>query len=66
MQVTTQEQHLHVAAADGAPGFDILAHSIARQFSVPGVVPEPVSMNTWNNDWDTMYPFSNVRLGCRG
>ncbi|OSX64019.1 hypothetical protein POSPLADRAFT_1065412 [Postia placenta MAD-698-R-SB12] len=57
--VTTQEQHLHVAAADGAPGFDILAHSIARQFSVPGVVPEPVSMNTWNNDWDTMYPFSN-------
>ncbi|PCH44600.1 hypothetical protein WOLCODRAFT_26882 [Wolfiporia cocos MD-104 SS10] len=56
--VTTAEQHLHVAAADSAPGFDALAHSIAREFSVPDAVPMPMSMNAWNNDWDTMYPFS--------
>ncbi|CCM00596.1 uncharacterized protein FIBRA_02632 [Fibroporia radiculosa] len=56
--VTTQEQHLHVAAADGAPGFELLAQSIAQEFSVPGAIPAPMNMSAWNNDWDTLYPFS--------
>ncbi|KAI0718042.1 hypothetical protein C8T65DRAFT_706971 [Cerioporus squamosus] len=43
--ITSEEQHLHVAAADAAPGFHSLAADIAKQFGVPG-------------DWDTMYPFS--------
>ncbi|OBZ74192.1 putative endoplasmic reticulum metallopeptidase 1 [Grifola frondosa] len=56
--VTSQEQHLHVAAADGAPGFDLLAERIAAEFSVPGVSLIPVVMDDRNSDWDTVYPFS--------
>ncbi|KZT69234.1 hypothetical protein DAEQUDRAFT_811468 [Daedalea quercina L-15889] len=56
--ITTQEQHLHIAAADGAPGFPQLAQRIAEAWSVPGAVPAPISADTWNNDWDVIYPFS--------
>ncbi|EKM50065.1 uncharacterized protein PHACADRAFT_153387 [Phanerochaete carnosa HHB-10118-sp] len=56
--ITSQEQHLHIAAADSAPGFDALAHDIAERFGVSGVPPTPVIMNDWNADWDTIYPFS--------
>ncbi|RPD64072.1 hypothetical protein L226DRAFT_544758 [Lentinus tigrinus ALCF2SS1-7] len=56
--MTSEEQHLHVAAADAAPGFHSLAQDIANEFSVPGVTPTTVVMDDWNSDWDTMYPFS--------
>ncbi|KAI0358143.1 hypothetical protein OH77DRAFT_1421438 [Trametes cingulata] len=56
--ITSEEQHLHVAAADGAPGFHDLAVKIAEEFSVPGTTPTTVVMDDWNSDWDTMYPFS--------
>ena len=62
LQVTTQEQHLHVAAADGAPGFPQLAQRIAEEWSVPGAVPTPMSVDAWNNDWDVIYPFSAVSV----
>ncbi|KAI0364703.1 hypothetical protein BV20DRAFT_1029237 [Pilatotrama ljubarskyi] len=56
--ITSAEQHLHVASADGAPGFHELAVKIANEFSVPGATPTTVVMDDWNSDWDTMYPFS--------
>ncbi|KAI0741328.1 hypothetical protein C8Q80DRAFT_1221427 [Daedaleopsis nitida] len=56
--ITSQEQHLHIAAADAAPGFHSLAVDIANEFSVPGVTLTSVVMDDWNTDWDTMYPFS--------
>ncbi|RDX50882.1 hypothetical protein OH76DRAFT_1555381 [Lentinus brumalis] len=56
--ITSEEQHLHVAAADAAPGFHSLAADIAKEFGVPGVTPTTVVMDDWNSDWDTMYPFS--------
>ena len=59
-QITSEEQHLHVAAADGAPRFHDLAVEIAKEFSIPGVTPETVVMDDWNSDWDTIYPFSAV------
>ena len=62
LQVTTQEQHLHVAAADGAPGFPQLAQRIAEEWSIPGAVPKPMSVDVWNNDWDVIYPFSAVSV----
>ncbi len=61
MQITSEEQHLHIAAADGAPGFHSLAADIAKAFSTPDVTPTSVVMNDWNSDWDTVYPFSAVR-----
>ncbi|KAI0332654.1 hypothetical protein GY45DRAFT_1344453 [Cubamyces sp. BRFM 1775] len=56
--ITSEEQHLHVAAADGAPGFHDLAADIAKEFSTPDVTPATVDMDEWNSDWDTIYPFS--------
>ncbi|KAH9926926.1 uncharacterized protein B0H18DRAFT_1084873 [Fomitopsis serialis] len=58
--ITTQEQHLHIAAADSAPGFPQLAQRIAEEWSVPGAVPMLMNMDAWNNDWDVMYPVSAV------
>ncbi|KAH9951135.1 hypothetical protein B0H21DRAFT_719728 [Amylocystis lapponica] len=57
--ITTQEQHLHVAGADGAPGFTALAHGIAKEFSTSDAVPTTIIMDEWNSEWDTLYPFSN-------
>ncbi|TCD68032.1 hypothetical protein EIP91_011643 [Steccherinum ochraceum] len=57
--ITTSEQHLHIAAADGAPGFHELAHDFAKEFSLPGVAPTTNAVDNWNGDWDTLYPFSH-------
>ncbi|KAG1738532.1 hypothetical protein EDB19DRAFT_1714183 [Suillus lakei] len=56
--LNTREQHLHIAAADGAPGFDDLVHDITARFGADGVLPKAVVMDDWNSDWDTLYPFS--------
>ncbi|KAG6333449.1 hypothetical protein ID866_5639 [Astraeus odoratus] len=53
-----RDQHLHIAAADGAPGFDDLVHEIAIKFGADGVPPKAVVMDDYNSDWDTLYPFS--------
>jgi hypothetical protein len=60
--LNTREQHLHIAAADGAPGFDDLVRDITTHFGADGVPPKAVVMDDWNSDWDTLYPFSAVRL----
>ncbi|TCD69495.1 hypothetical protein EIP91_007425 [Steccherinum ochraceum] len=57
--ITSSEQHLHIAAADSAPGFHELAHDLAKEFSLPGDAPSPVIMDDWNGDWDTIYPLSH-------
>ncbi|KAF8141333.1 hypothetical protein EV363DRAFT_1391803 [Boletus edulis] len=54
----TQEQHLHIAAADGAPGFVELVHDIADEFGADNIPPKPITMDDYNNDWDSLYPFS--------
>ncbi|CAL1714519.1 unnamed protein product [Somion occarium] len=57
--VTSQEQHLHFAAADGAPAFNLLAHEIAQKFGLPDTpAPKSIAMDDWNGDWDIVYPFS--------
>ncbi|RXW13262.1 hypothetical protein EST38_g12592, partial [Candolleomyces aberdarensis] len=56
--VTTSEQHLHLAASDGAPGFEILVDEIVREFGTTDHAPAPVIMNDHNSDWDSLYPFS--------
>jgi len=53
---------LHIAAADGAPGFDELVHDIADKFGADDVLPKAIIMDDYNNDWDTLYPFSTVRI----
>ena len=70
-QLVTQGQHLHIAAADSAPGFGDLVHDIADKFGADGVPPKEIIMDDYNSDWDTLYPFSAVRafpckflLGC--
>lgn len=55
--ITSNEQHLHVASADGAAGFGLLAMNIADQFGVNGTVPTP-GIESWESDWDVIYPFS--------
>ncbi|KAG2046912.1 hypothetical protein BDR06DRAFT_964563 [Suillus hirtellus] len=56
--LNTREQHLHIAAADGAPGFDDLVHDITAHFGAAGMPPKAIVMDDWNSDWDTLYPFS--------
>ncbi|KAI0820291.1 hypothetical protein BC628DRAFT_1524628 [Trametes gibbosa] len=56
--ITSEQQHLHVASADGAPGFHSLAADIAKEFSASEVTPTSIVMDDWNSDWDTIYPFS--------
>ncbi|KIJ65340.1 hypothetical protein HYDPIDRAFT_110370 [Hydnomerulius pinastri MD-312] len=56
--LNTREQHLHIASADGAPGFDELVYDIAVKFGADGVPPKAVIMDDYNSDWDTLYPFS--------
>jgi len=57
-QITTQEQFLHIAAADGAPGLDLLVEDITGEFSTSDLVPRPIVMSDYNSDWDSLYPFS--------
>ncbi|KAF6747109.1 hypothetical protein DFP72DRAFT_614406 [Ephemerocybe angulata] len=56
--VTTSEQHLHLAASDGAPGFEVLVEEIVKEFGTSEYAPKPVVMNDHNSDWDSLYPFS--------
>lgn len=56
--VTTNEHHLHLAAADAAPGFELLVKDVAEEFGATGYVPTPVIMDDYNSDWDLLYPFS--------
>ncbi|KAF8806834.1 hypothetical protein BYT27DRAFT_7167035 [Phlegmacium glaucopus] len=56
--VTTNEHHLHLAAADGAPGFELLVKDIAQEFGATGNIPAPVIMDDYNSDWDLLYPYS--------
>ena len=59
-KVTTRERHLHIASADGAPGFKDLVDGISDKFGVNATVAQPVVMDDYNPDWDTLYPFSAV------
>jgi hypothetical protein len=62
-QVTTHEHHLHIASADGAPGFHELVKDITGEFTgLSAVESVPVVMNDHNSDWDSLYPFSAVRI----
>jgi hypothetical protein len=62
-QVTTHEHHLHIASADGAPGFHELVKDITGEFAgLSAVESVPVVMNDHNSDWDSLYPFSAVRI----
>ncbi|KAJ7031858.1 hypothetical protein C8F04DRAFT_1109292 [Mycena alexandri] len=57
--VTTHEHHLHIAAADGAPGFHELVKDISTEFGgVLAPVPTALVMDDYNSDWDSLYPFS--------
>ncbi|KAJ7197735.1 hypothetical protein GGX14DRAFT_470744 [Mycena pura] len=56
--VTTHEHHLHIAAADGAPGFPALVEDIAGAFAGSQSAARAVVMNDYNADWDALYPFS--------
>ncbi|KAJ6513503.1 hypothetical protein DFH09DRAFT_1197180 [Mycena vulgaris] len=56
--VTTHEHHLHIAAADGAPGFHALVQDITSEFAGLQTTAVPVIMDDYNSDWDPLYPFS--------
>ncbi|KAJ6577643.1 hypothetical protein B0H19DRAFT_1120767 [Mycena capillaripes] len=56
--VTTHEHHLHIASADGAPGFNELVTDITTEFAPSALKPLPLVMNDYNSDWDSLYPFS--------
>ncbi|KAJ7698147.1 hypothetical protein B0H17DRAFT_1261330 [Mycena rosella] len=56
--VTTHEHHLHIAAADGAPGFHELVQAITSDFAGLQTSAVPVVMDDYNSDWDPLYPFS--------
>ncbi|KZT25302.1 hypothetical protein NEOLEDRAFT_1178422 [Neolentinus lepideus HHB14362 ss-1] len=56
--VTSAEQHLHIAAADAAPGFDTLVHSMAETFDAHGMPPVSRKFSDWDSEWDVLYPFS--------
>ncbi|EIN06322.1 hypothetical protein PUNSTDRAFT_106562 [Punctularia strigosozonata HHB-11173 SS5] len=56
---TTLEEHLHIAAADPAPGLETLVADIGAQWGPPGApAPHSIVMHDWNADWDVLYPFS--------
>ena len=66
--ITSHERHLHVGAADSAPGFGRLVNDIVANF-VHGVIGTQAvleDMHDWNGDWGILYPFSaagDIRLG---
>ena len=59
-QITSNERHLHLSAADGAPGFHELVEDIASEFVKTDEKPSPIMMDENNPDWDSLYPFSGV------
>ncbi|KAF8625164.1 hypothetical protein AX15_005531 [Amanita polypyramis BW_CC] len=56
--ITSNERHLHISDADGAPGFEKLVNDIALEFVKTQEKPVPIVVNEENPDWDTLYPFS--------
>ncbi|KAG5727720.1 hypothetical protein E4T56_gene20743 [Termitomyces sp. T112] len=64
--ITTQEQSLHLASADSAPGFDLIANRVVDDFIYDwagstdnaSVALVPVAMDDYNSEWDSLYPFS--------
>ncbi|KAF5316325.1 hypothetical protein D9619_006761 [Psilocybe cf. subviscida] len=56
--ITSREHHLHLATADGAPGFEHIVDGIVSEFAMPGVQAELAVMDDYNSDWDSLYPFS--------
>jgi len=54
---------MHLAAADGAPGFKLLVQDIVTDFGATDVAPTPVVMDDYNSDWDSLHPFSIVSFG---
>jgi len=56
--LTKTERHLHLASADGAPGFPQIVGDIADKFAQIYHRPVPVMMDDNNADWDIVYPFS--------
>lgn len=64
LKITSQEQHLHIATADGAPGFDLLANSIAGLFTGKEEALSLEAMHDHNPNWDPLFPFSAVGPSC--
>lgn len=60
-QITSNERHMHLSAADGAPGFHKLVEDIASEFVKTEETPVPIVMDESNPDWESLYPFSGVR-----
>ncbi|KAG5644249.1 hypothetical protein DXG03_008787 [Asterophora parasitica] len=65
--ITTHEQHLHIADADGAPGFELFASDIVNEFIAgrtgsavksSSSALTSVDMHEYNSAWDPLYPFS--------
>lgn len=56
---------LHVGSADRVSGMDEFSAAIADEFGVRGVKPKLIAMDDWNTEWDTLYPFSQVRVHVR-
>ena len=61
--MTSSEHHLHIAAADAAPGFTSLVQEIAGEFGLAQAESEEeearndpldVVMNEYNPDWDAL------------
>ncbi|KIM75670.1 hypothetical protein PILCRDRAFT_669287, partial [Piloderma croceum F 1598] len=55
----THAQDLHIAAADGAPGLELLVADIAKEFGVTDAPASFITMNDNNTDWNPLYPFSS-------
>lgn len=53
---------MHLAASDGAPGFEALVDGIADTFGGGKERLQTLVMNDHNADWDSLYPFSLVRF----
>jgi hypothetical protein len=51
---------LHIAAADGAPGLDLLVADIAQEFGAGDAPAAFITMDDNNTDWNPLYPFSSV------
>lgn len=63
--ITLNERHLHIAIADGAPGFDRLVSDVAAMLDVEMANDtyshgaKPMELSSYNSDWDVIYPYSN-------
>ncbi|KAG6844823.1 hypothetical protein H0H87_003390 [Tephrocybe sp. NHM501043] len=58
-----KQQSLHIATADGAPGFELLANQIVDEFVLSrggdaSAALTSMVMDDYNSEWDSLYPFS--------